>query len=83
MSSTNENTWDVLLAEAKDLYEPGRGPWNKSTGELDQIDLVYLENMADGYSVYSDPRGLLSSCIKLLVAEVRNARDWPTPDRLR
>lgn len=68
-----------LLKEAKERWEPGTGPWSKEPGELDQVDLVFLEDFAEGFQVMSCERGLMSGCITLLVAEVRNARGWPTP----
>jgi len=68
-----------LLREAQARWTAGKGPWSKDPGELDQVDLVYLEDLADSLVFYSDERGLLSGCIQTLVDEVRNARGWPKP----
>lgn len=69
-----------LAQEALARYEPGTGPWSKE-GPLDQVDLVFLEEMTHLYSHFSDPRGLLSGCVNRLVDEVRHARGWePPPD---
>lgn len=76
------STYECLLEESKKRYEPGTGPWSKKPGDLDQIDLIYLEDLAEGYKVLSCERGLMSGCIESLVAEVRQARDWPTPPRI-
>jgi len=74
--------YGMLLEEAKERYKPGTGPWSKEPGKMDQVDLVYLENMAEAYKVDSSPKGLLAGCIEVLVAEVRKARGWPTPPRI-
>jgi hypothetical protein len=73
------NLRSTLVEEAKKRYEPGKGPWGKDMGELDQVDLVWFEELAKPYGIYSDPRGWLSGAIKVLVAEVRDTRGWPTP----
>ena len=69
----------ALVEEAKRRYEPGTGPWSKEVGELDQVDLVFFEEMVKPYMIYSDPKGLMSGVIELLVREIRQARGWPTP----
>lgn len=70
--------WKELLAEAKERYEPGKGPWSKKE-PLDQVDLVFLEHLTHQYAIYSDPKGLLSGCLRRTIEEVRAARGWPTP----
>lgn len=79
MSRTRSmSTRSEILQEAKARYEPGTGPWSKQ-GPLDQVDLVLLEEMADGYRLCSDSRGLLAGCVQRLVEETRRARGWQAP----
>lgn len=59
----------TLLKEANQRWKGGTGPWSKDPGELDQVDLVFLESLPTADS----------ALVKVLVAEVRNARGWPTP----
>ena len=75
------STYGDLVAEARERYEPGKGPWSKEE-VLDQVDLVYLEDFADHYRFHSDDRGLLSGCLRRLVEELRTARSWPTPPKI-
>jgi hypothetical protein len=76
-SNTDCPTYDELLREARERYEPGKGPWSKED-DLDQVDLVKFEEMSLQYAMLSDERGLLSGCVRRLVDEVRRARNYPT-----
>jgi len=74
------STFNALLDEARERYAPGTGPSPSSKTEmLDQVDLVFLENMVQPYKSDSGPAGRLCAHIDRLVKEVRAARAWPTP----
>jgi len=74
-----------LLKEAEERYTGGGvGPWQK--GEmLDQIDLVFCDNMAEflasANNLNPDYR-VLGQCVERLVKEIRDARSWPTPPKI-
>ena len=67
-----------LSAESRKRWEHGQGPWLKPPGELDQIDLVFLNDLAKRHNHPSESNHL-SRAINTLVAEVRVARGWPRP----
>lgn len=72
------STMDNLREQADERWEPGTGPWSKKD-DLDQVDLVKFQMVAEGYELHSDPRGMMAGCIERLVEEVRRVRSWPTP----
>ena len=76
------STHEQLLKEAEERYTGGGvGPWQEPE-MLDQIDLVFCDNMAQ---FIANQTGLapdlvtLGQCVGRLVKEVRAARSWPTP----
>lgn len=63
-----------LLKKAQQRYTPGTGPWTKEEN-LDEVDLAYIEHIADCYSIYSDEKGMMSGIIQRLLEEIKRAKN--------
>jgi hypothetical protein len=79
------STFGDLLKEGETRYTgAGNGPWQK-TEKLDQIDLVFCDNMAEfltNSSGLSPDSTTLGHCVARLVKELRAERGWPTPPKV-
>ena len=75
------STREELVREGDNRYKDGTGPWDKAE-TLDQIDLVRFEELADLWGHVFGLK-LVPRTIRRLVEEVREARDWPTPVKVK
>jgi hypothetical protein len=79
------SSFGELFKEGEKRYTgAGVGPWQK-TEKLDQIDLVFCDNMAEFLTTAKDLSPdlvTLGQCVERLVREIRADRGWPTPPKI-